>query len=536
MASNRTHALIGWRRARLAAGLAVAGAIALLIVALLAAMAMSAGRGGSGAATPAIAHLLRMSAIQAGLSTILSILAGMAIAWALDRLAFPGRGLLVALFAAALVLPSVVVAAGLLSVWGRNGWINHMLEPLTGLSLGSSAYGLGGILAAHVLLNGAFAARVLLARLEALPANRLKLGQSLGLDALTRFVVLDWPVIRSSLPGLAATIFLLCFTSFAIVLVLGGGPANQTFEVAIYSAVRLDFDLGAAVRLAVIQLVVCSAIILPASTLAPTTALAGATRPTTWRDGPRPRLLASTVIVLGGLGYVLPIGGVVADGLRPSLAALLTSPQFRSAAITSLAVGAGSALLTLALALTLATARAASRNRTQRIALGLPAFAYLAVPAVVLSLGFFLVVRAMGLPSGTLAPVVLILANALMSLPFAMSTLAPPIEAINNRYTRLSRALGLTATQHFTLVEWPLIGRETGIVLALGFCFSLGDLGVISLFGTEHFSTLPWLMLRALGAYRSDDAAGVGLVLLIISLSVFLMVPYLFDRGRHART
>jgi thiamine transport system permease protein len=98
---------------------------------------------------------------------------------------------------------------------------------------------------------------------------RLKTGQSLGLSAWTRFAAIDWPAIRGTLPGLAAIIFLLAFTSFPIVLLLGGGPAVQTLEVAIYSAVRLDFDLNAAVMLALVQIAICAAIILASAAFAP---------------------------------------------------------------------------------------------------------------------------------------------------------------------------------------------------------------------------------------------------------------------------
>ena len=75
--------------------------------------------------------------------------------------------------------------------------------------------------------------------------------------------------MRGTLPGLGAIIFLLAFTSFPIVLLLGGGPAVQTLELAIYSAVRLDFDLGAAVTLALLQIAICAVIILASAAFAP---------------------------------------------------------------------------------------------------------------------------------------------------------------------------------------------------------------------------------------------------------------------------
>ena len=149
-----------------------------------------------------------------------------------------------------------------------------------------------------------------------------------------------------------------------------------------------------------------------------------------------------------------------------------------------------------------------------------PAYAYLAVPAVVLALGFFLLVRSLGVAPGNAAPVVVVIANALLALPFAIATLGPPLDAIaRSRGTADPLARPLAAARQFALVEWPLIGREVGVALALSFCFSLGDLGVIALFGTQDFATLPLLMLRALGAYRTDDAAAIAALMLLCAPS-----------------
>ena len=134
---------------------------------------------------------------------MLSLAVGTALAWCLNRLRFPGRDLVVGLFASAIVTPGMVVAFGLLSIWGRNGWINQASEALFGFSIGNPAFGLSGILFAHVILDGAFAARILLARLDAIPESRLKTGQSLALSAWQRFAIIDWPAMRGTLPGLA---------------------------------------------------------------------------------------------------------------------------------------------------------------------------------------------------------------------------------------------------------------------------------------------------------------------------------------------
>ncbi|HEY0034122.1 MAG TPA: hypothetical protein VGB81_12725, partial [Devosia sp.] len=501
------------RPVRLGAALALAAAITTLIALVLWAI-LDAATSASAGSRVDIAHLLRMTTLQASLTTALSIIVGMALAWSLNRLRFVGRDLVIGLFAAAIVTPGMVVAFGLLAIWGRNGWINQASEALFGFSLGSPAYGLSGILLAHVILDGAFAARIMLAQLDAIPTNRLRTGQSLGLTAWQRFAVIDWPALRGSVPGIAAIIFLLAFTSFPIVLLLGGGPANQTLEVAIYAAVRQDFDLIGAVRLAAAQIAVCSVVILAASALAPVPTSFGASIGSRWRDAWPARIVQWLVLIIAFVAFAFPLLSVLVDGVG-SVVQVAQRPTFWRATISSLLIGGVSAILTLVMALTLASGRAATGKGYLRTLLGVPAFAYLAVPAVVLSLGFFLLVRHLGMAPEQAAPVVVVLGNSLLALPFAIATLGPPLEAIARSRGKLIRSLGLSSWRQFTLIELPLIGRELGVMLALAFCFSLGDLGVIALFGTQDFQTLPLMMFRALGSYRNNDAGAIAALLLI---------------------
>lgn len=528
--SSGAPGLVPPRPLRRAAGAAIGAAVALLIGLVLWAIATTA------ATDPATAPsridvpwLLLTTFTQAGLTTILSLLVGTALAWSLDRLRFPGRDLIVGLFASAIVTPGIIVAFGLLAVWGRAGWVAQ----LTGLQF--PIFGLGGILFAHVLLDGAFAARILLARLDSIPAFRLKTGQSLGLSATQRFALIDWPAIRPTLPGLGAIIFLLAFTSFPVVLLLGGGPANQTLEVAIYSAVRLDFDLRGAVLLALVQIAVCAGIILLAAAAAPIPAHLGRSAGQRWQDSPMVRLVQAAVLGLCILGFALPLLAILVDGLGAGLGDLMRQPAFWRSLWTSLGLASISALLTLLVGLTLAAARAASPSRRLKTALAAPAYAYLAVPAVVLALGFFLLARNAGLDPALAAPAVVVIANTLLALPYAVSTLGPPLEAIALRRGKLIRALGLTSRQQALAVEWPLIAGDAGVVTALAFCFSLGDLGVIALFGTQDFATLPLLMSRALGAYRSNDAAAIAAIMLLLTLAAFVLIPKLFERLGNAR-
>ena len=263
--------------------------------------------------------------------------------------------------------------------------------------------------------------------------------------------MLDWPAMRGTVPGLAAIIFLLAFTSFPIVLLLGGGPAVQTLELAIYSAVRLDFDLDAAVTLALVQI---GALRRDHPRRAPRSHRSP--RASTSRRTPAgaiagvARLLQWLVLALALLGFAAPAGGRPAR--RPSRAcrAILASPVSGTPPRTSLWIAFASSLLSLALAPARRAARAATDIRWLRVALGAPAYAYLAVPAVALSLGAFLFVRNLGLPPERAAPVVLVIANALLTLPFAIATLGTAARR-HRPHARAGsiRSLGLGGTRQF---------------------------------------------------------------------------------------
>ena len=88
-----------------------------------------------------------------------------------------------------------------------------------------------------------------------MPADQWRLASQLGMGARPSFRLIEWPVLRSALPGVAGLVFMLCVTSFTIVLTLGGGPAATTLEVAIYQALRFDFDPARAVALTLGQIV-----------------------------------------------------------------------------------------------------------------------------------------------------------------------------------------------------------------------------------------------------------------------------------------
>jgi thiamine transport system permease protein len=88
-------------------------------------------------------------------------------------------------------------------------------------------------------------------------------------------------------------------------------------------------------------------------------------------------------------------------------------------------------------------------------------------------------------------------------------------------HDRLCASLNLGWWMRWKMVDWPMLRNDLTYVSALAFCFSLGDLGVIALFGSDEFQTLPWLLYQKFGSYRTHEASAIALVLLVLVFAAF---------------
>jgi thiamine transport system permease protein len=491
---------------------------------------------------PRIYSLLKFTLYQAFLSTVLSLFVGITLAWSLaHQQHFRGRSVLVALFSSSLVLPTLIVVFGLIGIFGRNGWINHLSLYLFDHSFGSYLYGLVGILIAHVYLNASFASRSLLHTFESIPKEKYKLAISLNFTTFQRFFYVEWPALRPTLLSIASTIFLLCFTSFAIVLVLGGSPAYNTLEVAIYEAVKLDFDIAMALKLALIQLTVSTLLVVFSSNFRTNLVnLKTSTVNIPWSEPKHIKQIQITIISLFALFFISPLLVIIIDGIGADFRRIVSEALFIKSFFTSIILATVSSIITVIFAVLLSDTK---RNFTLKHRLEEKTFSkvlniivsfsgnlYLAIPSLILGLGFFLLSQRYEAPLVLWSTIALLTANVLMSLPFALAVLSPAMQKTAQRYDKLIFSLNLSKLQRWVYCEYPYLKSSLGYVFALSFCFSLGDLGIIALFGSDDFSTLPWYLYQLMGSYRTSDAAGVALILLAITLSVFILLPKIFGR------
>jgi thiamine transport system permease protein len=496
----------------------IAGAIlAVLVVGPLAAVLWRAE--GLGGLQPGDRDALRFTILQAALSAAVSCAFAVPVARALARRRFPGREVLIAAMGAPFILPVIVAVLGLIALFGQAGLVNGVLAAL-GLPR-IDIYGLQGVVLAHVFFNLPLAVRILLQGWQDIPPERFRLVATLRLSPWAVFRIVEWPLIARLLPGAFAVIFVICLTSFAVALTLGGGPRATTLELAVYQAMRFDFDLARAAALGLIQLGVALAAGAVALWMAPRSGFGMGRRMTIARwdgTGPAARVLDAFWLWVASCFLLAPLALIVAQSL-PGLA--LLGPDTWQAAVHSLGVAVASTVLCLIWALALSTPRGA-----------LWSLATIALSPLVLGTGLFLILRPFVNPFAAALPVTA-LVNALMALPFALRILVPAAETVRADYARLAVALRLTPIAWLRLVLLPRLRAPIGFAAGLTAALAMGDLGVIALFADPDRATLPLQVYRLMGSYQMEAAAGAALLLLTLSLGLFVLC----DRwGRaHAR-
>ncbi len=491
--------------------------VALIVLALGAVISRADAGAGLGSADWAA---VRFTVVQAACSALLSVLLAVPVARALARRRFAGRGVLVTLLGAPFILPVIVAVLGLLAVFGRGGWVNAGLEAL-GLPT-VSIYGFQGVVLAHVFFNMPLATRLLLQGWQTIPAERFRVAAQLRLTPRAMFRAVEWPILLQVVPGALALVFVLCLTSFAVALTLGGGPRATTIELAIYQAFRFDFDLGRAALLSVVQLVLAGSMALMALRFVPDIGVSGGldrVMPRWDARGGAQRVGDAMVIGLGAMFLLVPLAAVVWRGL-------LGLPQMPdavyAAAFTSIWVALASIAVMLVLALPMA-GWIAGRGHGGVEAVGLLG---LSASPLMIGTGWFIVINPHANPFDFALPVT-VLVNAMMALPFALRILVPPMRDSLRQYGRLCAMLGVHGAGVWRVLLLPRLRAQIGFAAGLTGALSMGDLGVIALFADPDRVTLPLQMARLMGAYRMDAAAGAALLLLGLSLGVF----WICDKG-----
>lgn len=477
--------------------------------------------------------ILVFSIKQALLSALLSVVLAWPIARALYYLPSPpARRAFLAFCLLCFVMPTLVLITGLVSLLGRSGLVSPVLTDVIGLDW--NLYGLNGILLAHIYLNMPFAVRVFYQQLRSIPDSSWKLSLQLKFSRWQRLRIVEWQSLRGTALMLFGFIFVLCFNSFAIVLALGGGPKSTTLEVAIYQALKYDFNIPEALMLAWVQLLIAGGLFLMVSRFGTANWLSVDTARDDWKPTPtgwRACLMKCSYYLAWG-ALALPLLALFSGITQGDILRVEWSALIRPTIIT-IVLGILSASIGLVLAYSMLTPirqmSLLDRPRSRAMLEWLATHALVA-PAMVISVGLFIFLLPM-VDIDRWGIVFVAIVNTALVVPFAVQKLKPRLYQFDSQYDALTRSLKLKGRQRWA-IEWPFVRPVFLSTYALVLVLSMGDVAIFSIFGSKDWTTLPWLIYGYAGTYRIAEASIASIVLL--SLCAFILWIFEKVQARHA--
>lgn len=485
---------------------------------------------------------------QAALSTLLTLAVGLPGAYLFARYEFRGKSLLQALSTVPFVIPTVVVAAAFYALLGQRGWLNLAAMRIFGFNaapihLTNTIY---AILLAHIFYNTTIVLRMVGDFWSHIDPRLNQAARTLGANRIKTFFKVTLPLIGPAITAAALLVFIFDFTSFGVILILGG-PKFATLEVEIFYQTISLFNLPLAAVLALLQLG-CTL----AMTIIYTRLSRGLTRPlqlrsrrftqkrlTTWRS----RLFAGVVIVTLFVILITPLlalamrsfarfepergqrvvesPGFTVDFYR-ELSINRRSSLFYVPPTTAIGISLAYAAVTVILALAIGVPAAWALTHHSELSLNKFLDPLLMLPlgtsAVTLGLGFIV---ALNRPPFDLraSPILVPIAHTLVAFPFVVRSLTPALRSIQPRLRQAAATLGASPRHVIRTVDLPLVGRALIVAATFAFTISLGEFGATALISRPEYPTIPLVIYRFIsqpGAINYGQAMALSTILMVV--------------------
>lgn len=486
-------------------------------------------------------QLIAFTTGQAALSTLLTLLLGLPLSYVWARYQFAGKTVLRALITVPFVLPTVAVAAAFRALWGNNGLINQWLIDFWQLEQAPIRLDqtLAMILLAHIFYNVAIVIRLVGGFWANLNPRLSEAAQLLGANPRRVTWEITLPLLRPALIGATLLIFLFSFTSFGVILVLGG-PQFSTLETEIYYQYVTFLRPDLAGLLSIIQIMFTLLLMVAYNRWQPQT---------TWQNlhpqqaNLRPlqtpaEKIAVTGLVLLALFFLLsPLLALVGRSLMGqegewTLAYYLALGESRRGSITFISPwvavrnSIGYAILTMGCAGTLAllTANLLTQPNRWRKWLEPLLMLPLGTSAVTLGLGYVISYRQLR----TSAWLVLV-AHILIAFPFVLRAILPILRGIQPHLRQAAAVMGANPYQVWREVDLPIIGRALLVGMVFAFTVSMGEFGATSFIVRPNsgYLTLPIAIERYLGqpgASNFGQALAMSTILMVVCALSFVAI------------
>ncbi|MEC9448830.1 MAG: iron ABC transporter permease [Actinomycetota bacterium] len=470
---------------------------------------------------------------QATVSTLLTVVVALPGAHLLARRRFRGRALFRAATTVPFVLPTVVVGGAFLALFDRFDLVDGPLR---------ATRTVWAILAAHVFFNVAVVLRTVGSFWEGLDHRPEEQARVLGATPWQAFRWVTLPRLWPSIAAASSIVFLFCFTSFGVILILGG-PTRATLETEVWRHAVFRGDLASATALAVVQFVAVLVMVVVVNRLQRRRAVGQ--RPVR-RKVPRAgaRLLVGNLGLLGAV-LGLPVAVLVERSLAADGGWSLRNYAALADRVNLLPVSAVGALRNSLLFAIVATGLAVvvgglaslvvvhGRQAVSR-AFDLGMMLPLGASAVTLGFGMLIALDEPPLDlrsSRWLVPV----AHALVGVPFVMRTVVPTLRSIDRRLREAAATLGASPARVRREVDLPIAARALAVGAGFSFAISLGEFGATSFLPRNPDRlTAPLALFRLLGTPGETlrgQAMALAVVLMVLTAASVLAIESWGRRG-----
>lgn len=499
------------------------------------------GRFGEVLGDPGIQHVLWFTTWQALASTALTLLIALPGAYVFARFDFPGKQVLRAVVTVPFVLPTVVAGSAFLALLGRGG----LLDEAWGVRLDTTVW---AILLAHVFFNYAVVVRTVGGLWSQLDPRQEEAARMLGASRFAAWRTVTLPALGPAVAAAALMVFLFTFSSFGVVLILGG-PAFSTLEVEIYRQTAQLLALDTAAVLTMVQFVaVCGILAVHAWTVRRREATLTLVDPS--RTSRKPRGAGQWALLAGVLGtvallIVLPLGVLVqrsfatAEGFGLGYFRALTSAEggaFLVPPIDAVWNSLEYAVVATAIAVLIGgLAAVALTRRAGRFVRGFDALLMLPLGVSAVTVGFGFLITLDKPPLDLRASWILVpLAQALVGVPFVVRTMLPVLRAVDGRLREAAAVLGASPWRVWREVDLPMVRRALIIAAGFAFAVSLGEFGATVFIARPDNPTLPVAVATLLGRagelnYGQAMALST-LLMLVCAASLLLLERIRTDR------
>ena len=183
---------------------------------------------------------------------------GIAAAWVLARLEFPGKTLLDALIHVPLVVPPVVVGYLLLLLLGRRGYVGEWIYDTFGLTV---AFSWQGAAVAAAVMAFPLMVRAIRLSIEAIDTRLEQAARTLGASPLDVFLSITLPLTGSGIVVGVILAFARALGEFgATITFVSAIPGETTtLPVSLYTLSQVPGEEAGAIRLVVLSLIVAFA-------------------------------------------------------------------------------------------------------------------------------------------------------------------------------------------------------------------------------------------------------------------------------------